>query len=237
MVSCLFRESRKYGIGLVAIDQTPSEIPNSIFANMNAKISFSLGTNQDITSMAKAMNLDRDRSRFLGMLNTGQAIVNVKQRHHDSFLINTPFVREDENVWDEELRSAMKEVSKDSHLNPSDIMERSSPHLPQDKDTSPPLLSKPNITGLEMCLLSDISEHQFNGVDARSKRLGLHPPDGHFKVPHLWPGQNTPPENRFYLLARKRIKFSDIGLKDPYFFPFSSRLFLFVCGQPGGRFL
>ena len=175
MVSCLFRESRKYGIGLVAIDQTPSEIPNSIFANMNAKISFSLGTNQDITSMAKAMNLDRDRSRFLGMLNTGQAIVNVKQRHHDSFLINTPFVQEDENVWDEELRSAMKKVSKDSHLNPSDIMERSSPHLPQDKDTSPPILSKPNITGLEMCLLSDISEHQFDGVDARSKRLGLHP--------------------------------------------------------------
>jgi hypothetical protein len=175
MVSCLFRESRKYGIGLVAIDQTPSEIPNSIFANMNAKISFSLGTSQDITSMAKAMNLDRDKSRFLGMLNTGQAIVNVKQRHHDSFLLNTPFVREDENVWDEELRSAMKKVSKDSHLNPSDIMERSSPHLPQDKDTSPPMLSKPNITGLEMCLLSDISEHQFDGVDARSKRLGLHP--------------------------------------------------------------
>ena len=23
-------------------------------------------------------------------------------------------------------------------------------------------------------------------------------PDGHFKIPHLWPGQNTPPEVRFH---------------------------------------
>lgn len=175
MVSCLFRESRKYGIGLVAIDQTPSEIPNSIFANMNAKVSFSLGTNQDINAMAKAMNLERDRSRCLGMLRTGQAIVNVKQRHHDSFLLDTPFIKQDENVWDEELRTAMRANSEDSHLKPSDIVGKSSPHLPQGKDTSPPTTAKSSITGLEMCFLTDISEHQYDGVDARSKRLGLHP--------------------------------------------------------------
>lgn len=175
MVSNLFRESRKYGIGLVAIDQTPSEIPNSIFANLNAKISFALGTNTDIYAMAKAMNLDKDKARFLGMLKTGQAIVNVKQRHHDSFLINTPFIKEDENVWDEELRKAMQAVSKDSHVNGPGIDDPGFPHLWQDKDITPPITGKKSITSLEKCLITDISNRPFDGVDVRSKRLGLHP--------------------------------------------------------------
>lgn len=177
MVSCLLRESRKYGIGIVALDQTPSEIPNSIFANMNVKISFSLGTGRDISSMAKAMNLDRDKSRFLGMLKTGQAIVNVKQRHHDSFLISTPFKEEDENVWDDELKTAMQKVSKDSHLEWSDFENSSVSQAYQNKDILPPFSSEMKILGLEKCLLVDIAEHPYDGVDARSKRLGLHPSD------------------------------------------------------------
>jgi len=175
MVSCLFRESRKYGIGLIAIDQTPSEIPNSIFANLNAKISFALGTNQDINAMAKAMNLERDKARFLGMLKTGQAIVNVKQRHHDSFLINTPFIKEEENIWDEELKKAMREVSRDSHIESPAFEDSGGSHLYQSNETSPPTSAKKAITSLEKCLITDISERPFDGVDARSKRLGLHP--------------------------------------------------------------
>ncbi len=175
MVSCLFRESRKYGIGLVAIDQTPSEIPNSIFANMNAKISFSLGTNRDISSMAKAMNLDRDRTRFLGMLKTGHAIVNVKQRHHDSFQISTPFMKEDENVWDDELKKVMLKVSKDSHLKWPDLENSSLSQGYQGNEIFPPFSAEMKIMGLEKCLLTDISEHPYDGVDTRSKRLGLHP--------------------------------------------------------------
>lgn len=177
MVSGLFRESRKYGIGLVAIDQTPSEIPNSIFANMNAKISFSLGTSRDISSMAKAMNLDRDRTRFLGMLKTGYAIVNVKQRHHDSFQISTPFMKEDENVWDDELKTAMRKVSKDSHIEWTNFENSSISQGYQEKDILPLFSSEIKILGLEKCLLTDISEHPYDGVDARSKRLGLHPSD------------------------------------------------------------
>jgi len=26
-------------------------------------------------------------------------------------------------------------------------------------------------------------------------------PDGHLKIPHLWPGQNPPPKVRFYPLS------------------------------------
>ena len=28
-------------------------------------------------------------------------------------------------------------------------------------------------------------------------------PDGHFKIPHLWPGQNPPPEVRSYSLSER----------------------------------
>ncbi len=31
--------------------------------------------------------------------------------------------------------------------------------------------------------------------------LVLSGPDGHFKIPHLWPGQNPPPEVRSYPLS------------------------------------
>ena len=58
-------------------------------------------------------------------------------------------------------------------------------------------------------------------------------PDGHFKIPHLWPGQNPPPEVRSYPLATEQNKSIDFGLKDPYFFPFSSRAFPFSFDQSG----
>ena len=62
-------------------------------------------------------------------------------------------------------------------------------------------------------------------------------PDGHFKIPHVWPGQNPPPEVRSYPLATEQNKSIDFGLKDPYFFYFSSRAFLFEHRQPDGSLL
>ena len=168
MVSTLFREIRKYGVGLVAIDQTPSEIPNSIFANMNVKISFALNTNKDISAMAKAMNLDKDKARFLGMLETGQAIINVKQRHNDSFLIRPPFIQQDENISDEELRKAMSGYL-DEHITDKPTEQNAGPvQCIQDKDTVPPL---------EKCLLADIASHPHDSVTQRINRLGFHAKD------------------------------------------------------------
>jgi len=174
-VSSLFRESRKYGIGLIAIDQTPSEIPNAIFANMNAKMSFALGTNRDISSMAQAMNLGRDRSRFLGMLRTGQAIINVKQRHHDSFLIQTPFIKQDENVWDEELKSAMSKSKKVSAVDSSNLEDLKGFSTFQSIETSPPNSFEKPLSPIDKILLADINEKPFDGVYKRSMRLGFHP--------------------------------------------------------------
>jgi len=62
-------------------------------------------------------------------------------------------------------------------------------------------------------------------VDLLSISCGILNPDGHLKIPHLWPGQNPPPEVSTYPPATGQNEFTDVGLKDPYFFPFSSKVF------------
>ena len=43
-------------------------------------------------------------------------------------------------------------------------------------------------------------ESEFDGLDSGKYRLG---PDGHFKIPHPWPGQNPPPgrQNKLNLIS------------------------------------
>ena len=169
MISTLFRESRKYGIGLIAIDQTPSEIPNSIFANINVKISFALGTNKDMYTMAKAVNLDPHQSKYLGMLKTGQAIINVKQRLYDAFLIRPPFIKQDENMWDEELQKEMKKFAGKIRLKEPELeILRISQSAQRSENTSP-------LGPLEKVLLANIIERPLDGISERTRRLGLHP--------------------------------------------------------------
>jgi hypothetical protein len=51
-------------------------------------------------------------------------------------------------------------------------------------------------------------------------------PDGHFKIPHLWPDQNPPGDSR-------RIAYQQ-SVQRSKLIPFSSRSFLPVFGQPDG---
>jgi len=170
MVSTLFREIRKYGIGLVAIDQTPSEVPNSIFSNMNVKVSFALGTNRDITAMAKAMNLKPGTTHYPGMLKTGEAIINVKQRHHDSFLIKPPYIDQSAIITDEDLKQAMEQLSDQLSL----ILPVQGPnrHFQSSQGNDNP---SPHLDTLEKVVFTSIVDHPLDGVDKRTKRLGFHP--------------------------------------------------------------
>ena len=168
LVSTLFRESRKYGIGLIAIDQTPSQIPNDIFANMNVKVSFSLNTATDIAAMGKAMNLRLDQSQYLGRLNTGDAITDIKQLAGDSFQIRAPFENPGEIIPDETLREKMARFSENLTLNSPEPNNSAISQTPQGPDTSP-------LTPLEKVVLTHIAAYPFDGVDQRTKTLGLHP--------------------------------------------------------------
>ncbi len=179
LISNLFREGRKYGLGFIAIDQTPSEIPNAVYANMNVKVSFTLATAQDISSMAKAMNLLPDQRDYLGRLETGQAIVNVKQIGADSFLLRVPNTKRTANWSDLELKEAISGCSDDSHMICGEEPPSSGVQPVQNECISPPStangVSDRTFSGLEKCLLADIQNHQFDGIRERLKRLGLHP--------------------------------------------------------------
>lgn len=174
MISVAFRELRKYGIGLIAIDQVPSEIPNAIFANTNVKVCFALSTKQDITAMSNAMNLSFDKARYLGMLRTGQAIMNVKQRSPDAFVISPPFVKQSGIIRDEELREAMKDGSGHITSNPGYIDSLMSVTSVPSKYNSSPLSSSPP-DAIQKIILSSIIEKPFEGTKEKGKRLGMHP--------------------------------------------------------------
>lgn len=174
LISLLFRQCRKYGIGLIAIDQTPSEIPNAIFANMNAKVTFTLATAQDITAMSKAMNMGPHVMRFLGMLDTGQAIINVKQRYNNSFVIRVPYSQPPPKMWDMELGEAMRQFAdctveiSGGNDNPGLVQ------TVQESDTSLPIQPEP-LDPVSKIVLQSIADRPLDSVRDRIKRLGLHP--------------------------------------------------------------
>jgi hypothetical protein len=174
LISLLFRQCRKYGIGLIAIDQTPSEIPNAIFANMNVKATFTLATNQDITAMSKAMNMGPYDARFLGMLDTGQAIINVRQRYNDPFVIRVPFVQPPPKMWDSDLGMAMKQFADCTEDITLTMDQPGLVQTVQGTDTSPTMQPE-TLDPLSKIVLQSIADRPLDSVRDRIKRLGLHP--------------------------------------------------------------
>jgi hypothetical protein len=172
LISALFRECRKYGLGLIAIDQTPSEVPNAVFENMNTKISFSLGTAQDISAMGRAMNLDADQSRYLGMLKTGQAIASVKQSIAEPFVFRSEKVSGLDYISNEELSALLPEIEHPSCSGRVDKKKDTSVLTYSPKGETYP---SPQAPALDKCVLQDIAGHPHDGVEARIKRLGLGP--------------------------------------------------------------
>jgi Cdc6-like AAA superfamily ATPase len=170
MIDTLFREIRKYGVGLIAIDQTPSQIPNAIFANMNTKISFSLNTAKDTMAMARAMNMKEEDFDYLGMLRTGEAVVSVKQTFSEPFVLNVPYKNPLQTVNDEELGALMGNISDLSVIVRSQNYDFATYTGSRQSDISP----QDEVTAYEKILIHDIVERPFDGVDARTKRLGLH---------------------------------------------------------------
>jgi DNA helicase HerA-like ATPase len=174
MVSNLFRECRKYGLGLIAIDQTPSEIPNPIFANCNAKVSFTLATSQDIAAMSKAMNLNPFHYQYLGMLETGQAITSIKQGFPEAFVLRVPFLKQSENLSDEEIIRLKRADYKDIHLVYPSNKNPGVASVPSNECISPPNPEDP-LSGMEKVIIIDVNNHPFDGVDKRRKRLNIQP--------------------------------------------------------------
>jgi len=165
LIQKIFRSIRKYGTGMIALDQTPSQIPNSIFENMGTKITFSLDHAANVKAVANAMFMDKDQQKFIGLLKIGQAIVRSKERHPYPFLVTVPFAGKLAHVSDQEIKEHMKPFLQLSIINR------------QEQSRCPPLQPSPGYeyhpTGGEIILLQEIVINPYLGTDERYRKLGL----------------------------------------------------------------
>lgn len=168
LISSMFRQCRKYGLGLIAMDQTPSEIPNSIFANMNLLASFNLNTEPDRKAATGALNLKRFDKDFIGMLSTGEAIAIQKQTQHEPILLKADYIDIDHPMTDDELKHHIQCSDKGDSIQ-HEFVNQSKVQTVQRTDTLPPL------TVIHKILLQTIAEKPHIGTRERIKLMGIHP--------------------------------------------------------------
>ena len=73
--SDLLAEVRKYGEGLVIIDQIPNKLSPEVLKNTNTKIIQKLFSQDDKDAVGNTMLMDDDQKKFISALPTGQAII------------------------------------------------------------------------------------------------------------------------------------------------------------------
>ena len=168
LIQKIFRQIRKYGTALIIIDQTPSLIPNPIFENIYSKITFSLNHKRNVTAIADAMFMDFGQSKYIGLLETGQAICRLMGRYNHPFLIDIPFSKSEQNISDQVIRDHMADFYKDYTPEKPALDELEPLQVPTKVFTPSPL---------ERVFLDDLLNNPFVGVDKRAKRLGLVPRD------------------------------------------------------------
>ncbi|MFC1895656.1 ATP-binding protein, partial [Thermodesulfobacteriota bacterium] len=130
LIQKIFRQIRKYGTGLVIIDQTPSLIPIPIFENLYTKVTFSLNHKRNVDAVANAMNMDHEERKFIGMLKTGQAICRLMSRYIHPFLIQVPFIESALIFCDNEVRGHMEGFYKDYNPNNPQICKPGALRIP-----------------------------------------------------------------------------------------------------------
>jgi len=84
------RMIRKFGEAVMVIDQEPSKLSESIKANTNTKITFTLGNGKDIEDISKSMELSKEERKNIDLLRVGHAIGKVKGRIEKPVIIYFP---------------------------------------------------------------------------------------------------------------------------------------------------
>ena len=92
IVESIIRMIREFGESVIVIDQEPKKVSDSIKANTNCKITFNLGNGDDITTIARSMNLLPEQKRMIDLLDVGHAIVKMKGRFDEPVHVRFPLV-------------------------------------------------------------------------------------------------------------------------------------------------
>ncbi len=112
----IFREVREYGESIIIIDQMPSTILDSAFANTATQITFNLKHENDVRAAGSAMMLDVDEQKILGQLPVGTAIIKLQHRWHAPFMLQFPMVPKAGKATDDMLRERMAGYSGKSEV-------------------------------------------------------------------------------------------------------------------------
>lgn len=159
------RQIREMGTALIVIDQEPHKLSNSVLANTNTKMCFSLGNGRDILEVKTALTMEEEHREYMDRLSVGQAIVKVKGRVLDPLLIRFPLYKISKGkIANNELEGHMSQFSDLS--TPSNVFQPSNSQDSTIRDSYTPPLS-PN----ERKLLDHIEEFPDMGVAARYKDL------------------------------------------------------------------
>jgi hypothetical protein len=151
-------EIRDFGEAIIASDQEPTKLSDSLKANTYTKITGFLGNGKDINDIAEAMNLSEDEKEALTKLERGEWLVKLAGRYVKPFTIRTEDFPVEKNVSDEELRQKMRPIIES-------LMKASREKFEKAEEVE---LS-------EYCwkLLENINSHPFNGIVSRQKELGI----------------------------------------------------------------
>lgn len=92
IMESVIRMILEFGEAVIAIDQEPSKLSNSILANTNCKICLNLGHGKDIKAMAQALNLTEEEARMIDKLKVGHAMIKLKSRFPEPVHARFPLV-------------------------------------------------------------------------------------------------------------------------------------------------
>jgi len=107
IVKTLFKEARKFGIGIIAIAQETSELPNYVVGNAKIQAHFALQTKSDIDASANSLFLKPHQIPFIDKIWRGNCLVKVKGRVKNC-LLRTPLPPFNKSLSDEELINIQK---------------------------------------------------------------------------------------------------------------------------------
>lgn len=107
IIRTIFREGRKFGLGLIAIAQEPSELPNYVLANAKVQLHFAVQTSRDIATATGSMFIPPNQTHYLDLIWRGEALAKVKGRVKNC-LIKTPPPPPLKPISDNELKEIAK---------------------------------------------------------------------------------------------------------------------------------
>lgn len=153
-------EVRDFGEGIIASDQEPTKLSNSLKANTYTKLTGFLGNGRDIDDMAEAMDLNDEEREAITKLERGEWLVKLAGRYTKPFLMRSEDFQLKKDVSDEELKASMEPRLQKLY--------RKFPKSRQKEDTANLELSED-----AWLLLKNVNAHPFNGILSRVNDLHL----------------------------------------------------------------